>query len=188
MKRVFLVHRWSGQPLGDWRQWLKTELENMGYEVFAPEMPDREHPTIENWVSFLNEQVGEVDEDTYFVGHSIGVQTIMRYLAQTKKKCGGALFVAGWFNLENLEYADLEVVAQPWIDTPIDIDHLQLSMPKSTVFISDNDSYGCIDENNQKFGQLGSKIVLVHNAGHFTDVDGFTEFPLLLEEFNIIAE
>src|SRR3989344_1157111 len=80
MKRVFVIHRWSGGPEDDWRPWLKEELEAKGYEVVVPEMPETEHPQIGKWVAKIAEVVGMPDENTYFVGHSIGCQTIMRYL------------------------------------------------------------------------------------------------------------
>ncbi len=64
----------------DWILWLWKSLKDRGFVVKAPAMPEPDEPTIENWVHFLKTFVGEADEDTYFVGHSIGCQTILRYL------------------------------------------------------------------------------------------------------------
>lgn len=62
-------------------------------------MPDTANPKIKKWVSELEKQVSELDENTYFVGHSIGCQTIMRYLENKEtRKIGGILFVAPWLN------------------------------------------------------------------------------------------
>ena len=97
MKRVIVVHQWMAGVDGDWRPWLKTELEKRGYEVSVPEMPDIDTPVIEKWVNKLSEVVGKPDSDTYFVGHSIGCQTIMRFLEKEKSKVKvpKILFVAG---------------------------------------------------------------------------------------------
>lgn len=187
MKRVFLVHRWSGGPNDDWRPWIKAELEKLGFEVIAPSMPDTETPVIEKWVGHLSEVVGQPDEDTYFIGHSIGCQAIMHYLEKVDTKVGGAIFVAGWFNLDNLEFPDVKLTAKPWIETPIDLVKLRQVVPKSVLIISDNDTYNCFDENKQKFTTLGSEIVVLNNAGHISDVDGFTELPPLLDEFKKLA-
>ncbi len=181
-KRVFIIHRWSAGPTDDWRLWLSVELQKLGYEVFVPEMPDTEIPKIEKWVGHLSQLVGEPDENTFFVGHSIGCQTIMRYLETINKKVGGAVFVAGWFNLDNLEYGDVRDIARPWIETPIDKQKVKQALLKSTLIISDNDSYGYFEENKKAFQEMGSKIVVLHDAGHITDVDGFTELPVILEE------
>ena len=183
MKRVFIVHRWSGGPSDDWRPWLKSELEKLGYEVFVPEMPDTEVPVIEKWVSHLSQIVGIPDSQTYFVGHSIGCQAILRYLENVNELIGGAVFVAGWFNLENLEDEEVKEIARPWIETAIDLEKIKKVLPKSTLIISDNDPYEAFEENKNRFSLLGSKIIVLHNAGHITEGDGFTELPEVLEEF-----
>ncbi|KKU21207.1 MAG: hypothetical protein UX31_C0020G0013 [Candidatus Nomurabacteria bacterium GW2011_GWA1_46_11] len=72
MKRVFIIHRWDGNPTEDWYQWLKKELEGRGFEVFVPAMPEPDEPKIETWIPFLSQLVGTPDANTFFVGHSIG--------------------------------------------------------------------------------------------------------------------
>lgn len=183
MKRVFIVHRWSGGPNDDWRPWLRKELEKLDYQVFVPDMPDTEIPVIEKWVSHLAEVVGKSDPDTYFIGHSIGCQTILRYLETINNPVGGAVFVAGWFDLENLEDGEVKEIAKPWIETPNNIEKVKMVLPKSTLIISDNDPYGAFETNKQKFAELGTNIVVLHNAGHITGDDGFAEAPVLLDEF-----
>jgi len=171
---------------GDWRPWLRTELEKLGYEVLVPEMPDIDTPVIERWVGKLAEVVGIPNKDTYFVGHSIGCQTILRYLDSYPFKpletVGGAVFVAGWFNLENLEDEETVAIAKPWIEIPINLEKVKAVLPKSTLIISDNDPFGCFEENKAKFAQVITKGIVIPNARHLSGVDGFSELPVLLEE------
>lgn len=182
MKRVIMVHRWAGGPTDDWRAWLSDELKKLGYQVLMPEMPDRDTPVIEKWVSHLAHTVGEPDTETYFIGHSIGCQTILRYLETLTQPVGGAIFVAGWFNLENLEDEETEQVAKPWLTRPIDSDKIKNVLLKSTLLISDNDPYGAFETNKEKFSELGSQIMVIPGAGHFTTEDGYDTFPELLAE------
>jgi predicted alpha/beta hydrolase family esterase len=182
MKRIFLIHRWSGGPNDDWRPWLKTELEKLGYQVFVPEMPDTDTPVIEKWVSKLSEVVGTPDKDTYFVGHSIGCQAILRYLETINTPVGGAVLVAGWFNLENLEDDEVKEIAKPWIETPINLEKVKSVLPKATLIISENDPYGCLEENKAKFAEIMAKGIVMPNVGHFTEDDGLTELPVVLSE------
>lgn len=96
MKRIFIVHRWEGGPNDDWRPWVKRELVKLGYETAIPQMPDADAPIIEKWVSHLAGLVGTPDKETFFIGHSIGCQTILRYLETLDSPVGGAgLFRAG---------------------------------------------------------------------------------------------
>ncbi len=182
MKRVFIVHRWSGEPETDWYPWVKTQLEERGYEVTAPSMRGQDEPEIGAWVGHLADVVGEVDSDTYFIGHSIGCQTIMRFLESQDQVVGGAVFVAGWFKLENLEDKETEAVAKPWMETPIDLKKLKKVLPTSTLIISDNDPYGAFELNKKKFGQLGSKIITLSDAGHITGYNGFSKLPEVVTE------
>ena len=192
MKRVFIIHGWGGGPQNDFLPWLGKEFEKFGYQVFIPDMPDTETPVIEKWVKHLSEIVGIPDEQSFFIGHSIGCQTILRYLESVKVEVGGAVFVAGWFKLENLEVEDAEdedakEVARPWIETSINLKKVAKALPKSTLIISDNDPYGAFEENKKKFRELGSKILVLHNAGHITADDGFSEAPVISKEFQKLA-
>jgi predicted alpha/beta hydrolase family esterase len=188
MKRIFIVHGWAGSPNGDWIAWAKQAFEQKGFQAVAPEMPDTLRPSIDAWVSHLRQVVGVPDSDTYFVGHSIGCQTILRYLETVHTKVGGAVFVAGWFGLENLENAEVEEIAKPWLITPINLEKVRAVLPKSVLLISSNDDYGAFEENVQKFTELGSKIVLLQGAGHVTFGDGFAELPQLVEAFESAFE
>jgi predicted alpha/beta hydrolase family esterase len=186
MKRIIMIHRWAGGPDDDWRPWLKSEFEKRGYEVYVPEMPDTETPVIEKWVGKIAGVVGMPDKDTYFVGHSIGCQAILRYIDSHRfgplEKVGGAVFVAGWFDLENMEDEESVAIAKPWIETPINIEKIKTVLPHSALIISDNDPYGCFEENKENFAKLGAKIVVIPNAGHITAKSGFTELPEVIEE------
>lgn len=187
MKRVFIIHGWGGSPEADWLPWLKSELVKKNYQVVAPEMPDADTPIIERWVNYLSEAAGTVDSETYFIGHSIGCQTILRYLETINTPIGGAVFVSGWFNLENLDDEE-KTVAVPWITDPIDVDKIKSVLPKSTLIISDNDPYGAFEENKYCFEELGSKIVVMSGAGHITGEEGYSQLPEVLNEleaFNI---
>src|SRR3989338_7241510 len=95
MKRIFIVHGWDGYPEEGWFPWLKKELEAKGFEVQVPQLPQADAPRIYNWVPALTKTVGVPDKQTFFVGHSMGCQTIARYLETLPEgvQVGGAVFV-----------------------------------------------------------------------------------------------
>jgi len=185
-KRVFIVHGWDGYPEQAWFPWLKRELERKGFEVSVPGMPNTEEPLIENWVAHLSHIVGEADEETFFIGHSIGCQAIMRYLQQLNQKVGGAVFVAGWLRLSNLEDREAEVTAKPWLTEPINFEKVKENINKLAVLLSDNDPYDQVEENTKLFEEkLRAKVLIEHNKGHFgTDIS----LQVALDEFLNISE
>ena len=115
MKRVFLIHGWSGNPKEPWFVWIKKELEKRNFKVTIPKMPNPDYPKIDVWVNFLKRVIKNPDKNTYLIGHSIGCQTILRYLEKLNKKIGGCVFVAGFFNLDNLETKKEQKIARPWL-------------------------------------------------------------------------
>ena len=188
-KRVFIIHGWGGNPQEGWFPWLKKELQMRGFVVQVPSMPNPEEPKIETWVPFLSKLVGQADENTFLVGHSIGCQTIIRYLQTLPEgvKIGGAVFVAGWYNLRNLETDDEKRIAGPWVNEPRDDKKIRQAVNRAIAIFSDNDPF-VIPENQKSWGKLiGAKIIVEHQKGHFSGDDGIKELPSALEALLEIA-
>jgi uncharacterized protein len=183
-KRVFVAHGWGGSPDGIWLPWLATELEKNGFEVHIPQLPDPEVPRINTWVHKLAQTVQEVNDNTYFVGHSLGCMTIARFLESLpdKQKVGGAVFVAGFFKrLTNLEdEPGVPETAKHWLDTPLDLKKVKSHLPKSIAIFSDNDPFVPLDNQDDFESILGSKIIILHKKEHFGVASGITQFPTVL--------
>lgn len=189
-KRVFIIHGWDGYPEEGWFPWLKAELERRGFVVSVPAMPDASAPRIETWIPYLNKLVGQADKDTYFVGHSIGCQAVIRYLQTLPSgtKIGGAVFVAGWYNLRNLETEEEKQIAGPWVNKPRDDKKIREVVNHAIAIFSDNDPF-VIPENQRSWeDKLGAKIIVEHNKGHFNDEAGVKELPSALEAVLEIAK
>lgn len=191
-KRVFIVHGWDGHPEEGWFPWLKRELESRGFEVYVPQLPDPGNPRIHNWVPTLAKTVGIPDEHTYFVGHSMGCQTIARYLESLPEKTvvGGAVFVAGFFKrLTGLENdPDVQATDRHWLTAPLDLKKVKSHLPKSIAFFSDDDPWVPLENLDDFRDKLGSEIVVEHAKSHFNENAGITELPEVLEAVLKIAE
>ena len=185
MKRVFIVHGWDGYPEEGIFPWLKKELKNRDFRVFNPPMPDPLKPQIEAWVQYLKKQVDIPDENTFFFGHSIGAQTILRYLESLPKdvKVGGAVFLAGWVHLSREAYETDEDagIAKTWLEIPINWSKIKSHSNKFICIFSDNDPLVPISDAKIFKSKLGAKIVIEHGKEHFSGSTGIKELPLALE-------
>lgn len=180
MKKAIIVHRWEGNPQEPLYQWLKKQLEIKGWVVEIPKMPNPEEPTIEEWVSKLYDYT--IDENTYFIGHSIGCQAIMRYLERIKGKLGGILFIAPWTQLKGIEKEeDAEGIAEPWLTTAIDFDRVKEKTNKIVCIFSDNDPYVQLTEKEVFELMINAETFVEHEKGHFTQED-VTELPIVVEK------
>lgn len=187
MARVFLIHGWGGYPHKDFFPWATKELEAKGYDVIAPTMPDSLHPKIEVWIPCLTEIVGEIRPDDIFIGHSIGCQTILRYLETLKEgqKVDKVILVAPWGAfLTEKAYEDEEdkVTAKPWLKAPINFQKIKSKADSFVAIFSDDDPLVPFEESSREFKEkLGVEIVVEHKKGHFTEDDGVKELPELLK-------
>ncbi|MFH0837544.1 MAG: alpha/beta fold hydrolase [Candidatus Aenigmatarchaeota archaeon] len=189
MKRAFIIHGWGGGPNDHWFPWLRKELENRGFSVITPTMPDTEHPKIDTWVAELKKIIDEPTEDTYLIGHSIACQTIMRYLETLpeQKKIGRVIFIAGFFNLPNLREEEI-LIAEPWLKTPINTEKVKLHTKNIIALFSDNDKDVPLSDSVIFKQRLDAKIIIENNKGHFTADDGVMEIPSALKALLEISE
>ena len=182
-KRVFIVHGWDGYPENGWFPWLKQELENRGWLVVVPQLPQPEEPRINKWIPVLAEIVGTPDEQTYFVGHSMGCQAIARYVETLPEKTlvGGAVFVAGFFSRLTLDNDDrTQSVVKEWLETPLNLEKVKSHLRKSVAIFCDNDPYVPLENKEAFQNMLGSSIVIEHNLVHFSGSTGVTKLSVAL--------
>ena len=178
-KKVYIIHGWGFDSNMPWIKWLETELgKKTNVEVHALDMPNTEHPKIEEWVNYLKENVKDINDETYFVGHSIGCQTIMRFLEKIPKNehIRGCVFVAPWFDLINIGDEELEI-AHPWINNKINFERVEQHTGNILAIFSDNDRH-VSDREVGKFRELGVKIIIKKGMGHFEDAE---KIPEILE-------
>lgn len=177
LSRLFVVHGFMAGPDYHWFGWLKEEAQKLGLEVCIPAMPAGEAPDVEAWVATLKEQVGRVDEHTWFVGHSLGCITLLRYLAGLDEKphAGGTILVSGFSE---------PVARLPELDCfsagPLALSALAARLGQCAVVLSLNDDIVPPAHTLHLAQQLGAPLYGLPDSGHFLERDGVVTFPLVL--------
>lgn len=188
MKRVFIIHGWEDSPHNGWFPWIKKELQRQGIEVHAPLMPDPAWPKIDTWVPFLQRLVGPVDTETYFIGHSIGGQAVLRYFQglPAGQQVGGVVLVGAWVTLKPEATADDDAaaVADPWLNRPLDWPLIRSHVKKVTAIMSDDDQFVPLDDKEVFRRELGARIVIERQKRHMSGADGVMVLPSALTAIN----
>jgi predicted alpha/beta hydrolase family esterase len=183
-KRAFIIHGWGGNTEEGCFPWLKIELEKHGFEVQIPAIPESFNPIINIWVDFVAKTVTSPDEKTFFICHSIGSQTILRYLQNLPEttRVGGVVMLAPWINLTEKAFEDEndKKIAQPWLQTEINWEKIKKHTHRFTAIFSDNDPMVPIADAEIFKQKLGAKIIIEHAQGHFSTKDGVTKLPSAL--------
>lgn len=183
MRKIYLVHCWDGTSDDGWYPWIAEKLNNNDTNVIKFDMPNTASPTIEEWVKTLDTKVDKLNEETYFIGHSIGCQTIMRYL-ETKEvtKIGGILFVAPWLDLlpKAIEDEESYNIAQHWINTPIDFEKIKQFTNNIKCIFSNNDYFVSLEQEKEFKNKLNAETIMVNNKGHISQDDNIYELGEIL--------
>jgi uncharacterized protein len=177
MKKAILIHGWDGYPEEGWRPWLKDELEKKGFEVIVPSMPDSAKPKMSKWLGHLEGIVDNPDENLYFVGHSLGCITILRYLESLAvgKKIGGVVLVAGFSS--NLGFDELDT----FFVNKINWSKIKSNCEKFIAIHSDNDPFVSLHYADFFKDELGAQVIIEHNMKHFSGSDNINTLPSALE-------
>ena len=176
VKKVIIIHGFQGNPSGGWKGWLKTQLEQKGIEVIAPQFPDPDHPKKAAWVKQLAKVAGKPSKDTIIIGHSLGCPAILRYLETLKddEMIGGAVLVAGPITTKRKEL-------KSFFTKPFDYKKIKKHC-KSFIAINSDDDYHIPLEHGKTYKkELGAKLIIKKKHKHFGSADGFTELPIALE-------
>lgn len=177
IKRVFIVHGWEGRPNKDWYPYVKKELEKKGYVVDVLSMPSPDLPKLKQWVPYLAKSIGEPNENTFLIGHSAGVITILKYFEHLPhgKKTGGCVLVAGWTN--SLGYKELENFCKK----PLNWQRIRQHCKRFVIIHSDNDPYVPMTHGMIFKKHLKGRLIIEHNKGHMTDEEGVKKLPSVVK-------
>jgi len=183
-KRVFIIHGFGAIADEGWLGWLRRELENKGFLVFSLQMPNTNKPEIKSWIEHIKNEVGLLDNNTFFIGHSIGCQAIARYLESlpVEEISGGAVFISGFFKRLTMDSFDDESkeITREWLDMPISLIVVKNHLLKSLAIFSDDDPYVPIDNVEDFRNILNSDIIIENKQGHFSSSSGLPEYRSVL--------
>ena len=174
----FIIHGIYANPKANWFPWLKRELESRGHEVIVPKFPTPLDQSLESWHRVFANYENKINEETVFIGHSLGASFILSYLEKTNKKIKAAFLVAGFFKLLNSPYDEIN---KSFIDKEFNWNKIKNNCEKFVVIASDNDEYISLDMGKELAKNLKAESKIVHNGGHLNKESGYDKFPRLLD-------
>jgi len=173
MKRAVILHGTSDSPDDNWQPWIKKELENVGYEVFAPELPGNDKPNRGTYADFLQNS-GWDFKDNLLIGHSSGATTVLNLLSSDRFPHIKTAVLVGTFLDETLldgvdwyEY-NKEMFKNLFPPAGFDVEKIKQKADHFYFIHGEKDPL-CDPETARKFcEEIGGTFVLVPGAGHFS--------------------
>ncbi|MBJ8479068.1 serine hydrolase family protein [Acinetobacter pittii] len=173
MRQIFVLHGYSASIDDHWFLDLKHQIEDEHTTVTLIPFPDSENPDVNAWQKVLDQQVPKVDENTYFVAHSLGVITLLHFLQRHDyQKIGGMILVSG-FSGPISDFSPLDAyITKSKVDTSYFKD-----IKKKLVYLSDNDDLVPPKLTIELAKEIDAPYITVPNGGHFLGREGYTSFP-----------
>lgn len=182
-KKVFIIHGFQDGPTSGWFPWLAEKLEAQGDMVKVLEMPNPNDPVRDEWVKMVQDSIGDLDENVYLVGHSLGVPTIFNYLESLpeENKIGGLVLVSGFYKplIEDEDPEERKI--DHFVDHEFDWNKIKKSSEDIVVVHGDDDESVPFYHAEYISQMLDCELVTISNGGHLSTGNGCSELPEALK-------
>lgn len=155
-----LLHGYGGTHPEHWQEYLANHLKDKKRKVIYPKFPDPDHPQLDKWIAYLENQLKDVNPTSLVVAaHSLGCSIWLQYIAKHP----------------DIKPKKVFLVAPPLTDC--DVIEIESFFPLPDIDLSDQkENYLIISSNNDpfilenEFDELAKRLNIPHkkisNAGH----------------------
>lgn len=175
-----IVHASYGHPFEHWTPWLFTELTKKGKKVLAPQFPcGYSEQNYANWEKVMDAYRDYIDENTTFIGHSIGPAFICDYIANRNLKVKNLFLIApthGFIDIPDYDHVNSSFFE---LDNYVNVKFLS---EHRICYISKNDPYVPNEISETFANTIDGEIIYFDNAGHFNTDAGYSTFEYLLSD------
>jgi len=172
MTQVIIFHGTGCSSNFYWYPYIKKKLEEKGYNVLVPNLPNSNEAKLEEWFPYVLNNL-KITKDTILIGHSAGCPLILSILENIDFKIKQAILVAGFLELDS-----------NILQLSYNFEKIKSNVDEIIFINSANDPWGCNDKQGRKmFDKLGGTLI-INNEGHMgstTYNQPYKEFPFLLK-------
>lgn len=184
---IFIFHGTEGYPDENWFPWLKHELEQRGYKVLIPQFPSPPivPAKITEWFDVLKNYEKYINENTIFIGHSLGGIFTLRILEKLKHSVKAAFFVGAPIGIRPILNYDRD---SSFSGFSFEWDTIKKKSRNFVVYQSDDDPYVGLANGEKLAKNLGVELSFIPNAGHFNKKAGYIKFEALRDKVLQVLE
>lgn len=177
--RAIILHCWGGTSQYCWYPWAQVQLQQAGWQVTVPDLPNTQRPQQVDWVATLTDLLVDPAQ-TWLIGHSLGCTAIMRYLEQLHI----GQFVGVGFVAAPLDNRGINAISN-FFSTDFDWAAIRARAKQFVIIHSDNDPYIPLSQAKQLREYVGGELIVVPDGGHFSgpldQLDSCTKLPFLVD-------
>jgi hypothetical protein len=171
MKKVLFLHGWGGSDFPHWQNLSASKLINQNYTVSFPQLPNRDNPTLDEWLDFLKKEFEHFKPDIV-VCHSLANHLWFHFVQN--------------YNINPIEKL---MLVSPVSQIPIKEVESFYPYPipknlkaKEIIMVgSTNDPYITVDEILDLQTQLNIGLKILEDAGHINASSGYGELSCVVD-------
>jgi predicted alpha/beta hydrolase family esterase len=177
MRNACIFHGTDCSPESYWIPYVKKGLENLGFELWVPLLPEAATPKLPIQLPFVLDNY-DYNAETVLIGHSAGCPLALSVLENLDIRINKTILVSGFVD-------DIGGDAKNIIQDNYNWKKIKNNCDKFFFLNSDNDPWGCNDKQGKKMQEnLGGKYILMKGQGHMgsdTFNQPYKEFPLIID-------
>ncbi len=174
---IYLIHGYTASPEANWFPDFRKQLESDTVAVHILKMPNSHQPDFEEWVNHMDNEIIDFDENSIFVGHSLGCVTALNYLSKySSKKIMGLYMISGF--VEGSPIPEL----LPFVKNVLSYSKLIKQAAIRVAITAKDDDIVPYQYSTILAEKLEADLTILETGKHFIDRDGFTAFPLLIKQ------
>ncbi len=199
-KDIYIIHGYKSDSKYGWFNSVAENLKKQGHKVVVLNLPNADKPTLKEWLEAMQKDITHIDNDTYFITHSLGGVATLHFLSSTfathkihkdsqstKGKgtatnqhfqVGGVVLVAPF---------DEELKVLPifgsFTDKKPNYQLLQSIIKDRIVISAKNDTLVPTRLSQKLAKSLNAEFIQTPTGGHFMESEGYTDLPLIIEVF-----
>ena len=180
MKNALILHGTASSSKSNWFPWLKGKLEEKGWKVWVPDLPEAVTPNIKRYNEFLLSQPWDFNDESVIIGHSSGSVEILGLLQALPEgtQIKEAVLVGSF--VSNLGRPDLAGL----FEEEFNYEKIKTRAKKFTLIHSDDDPFCPLAGARALSEVLGGELIVQEGQKHFsigTAGEQYKEFPFILD-------
>lgn len=180
MKQALILHGTDNNSTGNWFPWLRKKLEKKGWNVWVPDLPHADKPSIKRYNKYIfSNKDWKFSENTTLIGHSSGAVAILGLLQNLPKNTviDTCILIGSFKN--NLGWDAMDGL----FEEPFSFELIKKHAKKFIFIHSDNDPYCPLEHAKYLSHKLSGELIIKKGQKHFNLEKGpeYKKFPFLLQ-------
>jgi len=182
MNKALLLHWWWSNSKSNWLPWLKKELERRLFDVYIPNLPNTNNPTLKEQEEYIDIYTWDFEKWWLIVWHSLWCQLATNFVQKNNINNSTIISVAPTYpHLAKKLWKDIlwdsYDMIEKYYNTKIDFNKVNKLNNKFVVFLSDDDPYVNMENAKKYYQNLNNtKFIDFKNKWHFNQKAWILEY------------